>query len=84
MTSIAQMVEKCNGRARVWLCLQNRVTIADTIEVLPGLNAEVVIKGRPGGNGKKYAPTMVELECSVLNAYLEKRQWAEGKGEIWE
>ena len=75
MPNIAQMVEKCKGRASVWLCLNDRVTTLDTIEIVPGLEAEVIIKGRPEGRGKEYAPTVVELECRVLKDYITRRRW---------
>ena len=75
MTSVSSMVKKCKGRKSVWLCLNDRTTTLNEIEVLPGLNAEVIIKGHPKGNGKKYIPTVVELTCRDLDKYLARQQW---------
>ena len=79
MPNIQQMVKKCRNRGSVFLCLNNRTTTLDEIEVLPGLNAEVLMHGHPAAECRKYLPTVVELECQTLNKYLSKRGWEENK-----
>ena len=77
MSNIQQMVKKCYGRGSVFLCLDNRTTSSDEIEVLPGLDAKVLMHGHPAGEKRKYLPTVVELECGKLRRYLRKRGWEE-------
>ena len=78
MASISHMVDKCRGRKAVFLCLNDRTTVLDEVEVLPGLNAKVLIQGHPKGNEKNYIPTVVELKCQDLDKYLIRRQWKGG------
>jgi len=48
MASLNQMLERCStGRRYIYLCLQNRTTSSDQIEILPGLKANVIIHGHP-------------------------------------
>jgi len=76
MGGISQMVEKCRGgRKSVLVCLNNRTTILEEIDVVPGLSAKVLIKGHPASQGRKYAPTVVELNCKDLQRYLSKRRF---------
>jgi len=70
MASLNQMLERCStGRRYIYLCLQNRTTSSDQIEILPGLKADVIIHGHPKENGRKYLPTIVSLECKDLFNY---------------
>jgi hypothetical protein len=75
MSGISRMVEKCRGgRKSVWVCLNNRTTTLDEIDIVPGLLAKVFIKGHPANQGRKYVPTVVELSCKDLQRYLSKRR----------
>lgn len=75
MTSVASMVKKCAGRSSVFLCLNDRTTTLDKIEVLPGLKANVLVQGHPEDSKRAYTPTVVELKCQDLDSYLSKRRW---------
>ena len=71
MTSLNQMIEKCRDKESIRLCLQHKSTTLDQIEILPGLEAEVIIHGHPGGNGRKYLPTIVTVNCEQLMKYAD-------------
>ena len=63
------MIQKCKNKESIRLCLQNKSTTSDNIEILPGLNASVIIHGHPNSNGRKYLPTIVTLNCKELSDY---------------
>ena len=74
MTSFNQMIEKCKNKESIRLCLQDRSTILDQIEILPGLRAKVITHGHPKGNGRKYLPTIVSVDCKQLMKYADGKK----------
>jgi len=75
MVNVSHLIKRCaGGRKSTLLCLNNRTTMLDRIEVMPGLEADVFIKGHPATNGRKYIPTVVELDCKHFAAYLKSRR----------
>ena len=78
MVNVAHLIKRCaGGRKSTLLCLNNRTTLFDRIEVLPGLEADVVMKGQPEAEGRRYLPTVVEFDCNSLEQYLQSRVWEE-------
>ena len=70
MTTLNQMTKKCKDKESIRLCLQNKTIISDKVEILPGLHASVIIHGHPAGNGRKYLPTIVTVNCTQLSDYV--------------
>lgn len=72
MTSLNEMLQKCKNKESIRLCLQNKTALSDKVEILPGVYADVIIHGHPQGNGRKYLPTIVTVNCEQLTNYSKR------------
>ena len=79
MTTLDEIITKCRGRKSIRLCFQNRATTLDTIQILPGLDAKVIVHGHPKGDGRKYLPTIATLSCRQLFDYVNRKTFGQDK-----
>lgn len=69
------MLEYCSRNqfsGSVFVCLENRIADKETIEILPGLEGEVLVSGQAKSPGRSYLPVVACIPCRSIKEYAQR------------
>lgn len=74
--SVRAALTKClnTNQRSTYIYLPGYITNLDKIEIVPGIEAEVLVHGCSGGYGRKQRPTIAVLKCSDVRRLLNQKE----------